>query len=202
MSLWKKIHAIMSETEGIDKSLEVGYGNSKYKAVSEKDVLNAIKPLLKKHGLILFPVEVKAVESKESFSTAKGESERLLTAVHATYKLCDPESGEYELIQTVGHGVDNQDKGTGKALTYAYKALLQKTFMLFSGEDTDNTHSDEITEKAIKKLNAKQVDEIEKLLEKHDGLKEKMLKGYEVESIKEINASAYNKIIERLQRDA
>lgn len=192
----------MIETDGLEKNVEVGEGKNKYKAVSEATVLNAVKPLLKKYGVIIFPIDVKAVESKETFSTYKGQSERLLTTCHVTYKIADVDSGESMELQTVGQGSDTQDKGIGKAMTYAYKILLQKTFMLFSGEDTDNTHSDEITEAQVIKMSPEQVAEIEKLLEKHDGLKEKMLKGYEVESINEINASAYNKIIERLKRDA
>ena len=56
INLYKKLHAVMSETESIEKSLTVGEGKNAYKAVSEKAVLNGIKPLLKKHGLILFPI--------------------------------------------------------------------------------------------------------------------------------------------------
>ena len=201
-NLYKKLHAIMCETEGIEKNLEVGFGSNKYKAVGEASVLNAIKPLLKKHGVIIVPVMVKAEESKETFSTAKGQSERLLTTVHATFKVADVDSGESMHLQTVGHGADNQDKGTGKALTYAYKALLQKTFMLFSGEDTDNTHSDKMTDDQMVKLSNDQVAEIEKLLAEHEDrdLKAKMLKGYEVSDIKEINAVNYNQIIKRLKK--
>ena len=63
------------------------------------------------------------------------------------------------LLLIVGYGVagtedynykcekaqQHNKKETCKAMTYAYKALIQKTFCLFSGEDTDNTHSDDIT---------------------------------------------------------
>jgi len=35
-------------------------------------------------------------------------------------------------------------------MIYAHKVLLQKTFMLFSGEDSDNEHSDKINEEQTK----------------------------------------------------
>ena len=147
MSIYKKIHAVMSETGGIDKSMTVGYGTNAYKAVSEADVLNEIKPLLKKHGLVLFPTNVEVTERYDTFNTKNGESNRLMTQVVATYKLVDIDTGEFETLMTVGNGVDTQDKASGKAMTYAHKVLLQKTFMLFSGEDTDNEPSDDITAK-------------------------------------------------------
>jgi hypothetical protein len=45
-----------------------------------------------------------------------------------------------------GHGVDPQDKGAGKATTYALKNCLLYTFLTPVGkiDDTDKTHSDEI----------------------------------------------------------
>lgn len=147
MGLHAKMHAIMMESEAIEKNLSVGFGSNSYKAVSEASVLNAIKPLLKKHKVILFPVKIEVKDMVDSFNTSKGESVRLMTQVKAQYKIVDVETGEFEILESIGNGVDTQDKASGKAMTYAYKALFQKTFCLFSGEDTDNEHSDDITER-------------------------------------------------------
>ena len=51
MGLYQKLYDMMCETEGLSKSMDVGSGNYKYKAISEKVVLNAVKPLLKKYKL-------------------------------------------------------------------------------------------------------------------------------------------------------
>lgn len=147
IGLYQKMHRVMCETEGIEKNLTVGFGGSAYKAVGEASVLNAVKPLLKKHGLVLMPVGIDHEERIDSFLTAKGETSRVMTQIKAKYKIVDIDTGEYEILETIGNGVDTQDKASGKAMTYGYKVLLQKTFMLFSGEDTDNEHSDEITDK-------------------------------------------------------
>ena len=146
-SLYKKMHAVMVESEAIEKKMTVGEGKNSYKAVSEAAVLNAIKPLLKKHGLVIFPVGVRISESFQEYQGKYGTTQRFMSELHAKYKLVDIDTGEFEILETVGYGADSQDKGSGKAMTYAYKALIQKTFCLFSGEDTDNEHSDDIDKK-------------------------------------------------------
>lgn len=134
-NLYKKIALVMGETSGLAKDLAIEFKTTKYSAVSEKAVLNEIKPLLKKHGLVIVPVKIEPNQIGQ------------MTQIVVTWQIVDIDSGEKDLLQSVGNGVDSQDKGSGKAMTYAYKALMQKTFMLFSGEDTDNTSSHELDEK-------------------------------------------------------
>ena len=56
------------------------------------------------------------------------------------------ESGESQELVGYGHGVDPQDKGAGKATTYALKNCLLYTFLTPVGkiDDTETTHSEEI----------------------------------------------------------
>jgi len=77
----------------------------------------------------------------------KGQKEnktRNITQLKVGFKIVDIDTGETEILIGFGNGADSQDKGSGKAFTYAYKTMLSKTFMLFSGEDTDDEHSDDI----------------------------------------------------------
>jgi hypothetical protein len=53
-------------------------------------------------------------------------------------------SGESIELAGYGQGVDTQDKGAGKATTYALKNTLLNMFLIPTGVDTDNTHSDDI----------------------------------------------------------
>ena len=66
-----------------------------------------------------------------------------LTTVDVAYKIVDVESGEFETIVSSGTGMDSQDKGIGKALTYAYKYLLLRTFAIPTGEDPDKIASED-----------------------------------------------------------
>lgn len=148
MSLYEKIYNVMNESEGLEKNLSVGTGSNSYKAVGEAEVLNMLKPLFKKNKLIIFPADGDISETNSSWeSEYNGKKEtktRNVTQLRVKFKIVDVETGESEIITGFGNGADSQDKGSGKAFTYAFKTALSKTFMLFSGEDTDNTHSDDI----------------------------------------------------------
>jgi hypothetical protein len=68
------------------------------------------------------------------------------------------ESGESVELAGYGHGVDPQDKGAGKATTYALKNCLLYTFLTPVGkiDDTETTHSNDIAAPApVKKAPAK-----------------------------------------------
>lgn len=148
MSLYEKLFNVMQESKGLEKDLTVGTGTASYKAVGESTVLNIIKPLFVKNRLVIFPAEGEMTE-QNSFTdfTYKNEvttKARNVTQLKVYYKIVDVDTGESETIVGFGNGADSQDKGSGKAFTYSFKTALSKTFMLFSGEDTDNTHSDDI----------------------------------------------------------
>ena len=51
---------------------------------------------------------------------------------------------EFEILASSGSGVDTQDKGVGKAMTYSYKYMLLKTFAIPTGEDPDKIGSEEL----------------------------------------------------------
>ena len=46
-----------------------------------------------------------------------------------------------------------QDKGVGKAMTYAYKYMLLRTFAIPTGEDPDKISSAETDKKVEKEVN-------------------------------------------------
>ena len=147
--LTKAILNVMDEVKNIDKNLQVGIGTSAYKWVSDKDVKLIIWGAMKRNGLIILPIDIEeSVGTNISEETYKGETKvktSRFTKVKVTYDLIH-ESGESRRIVGYGHGVDTQDKGAGKATTYALKYALLYTFLTPTGDidDTDNTHSDDI----------------------------------------------------------
>ena len=198
----------MAETEGLEKNLQVGTGSNSYKAVGESEVLNMLKPLFKKHKLIIFPVGGEISENNFSYDTTyKGETTtkaRNITQLKVSFKIVDIETGESEIIAGFGNGADTQDKGSGKAFTYAYKTALSKTFMLFSGEDTDNHHSDDIgvTTKTTSKISEKQINRayaIGKSLGFTSDLIDKaIMKDYK-KKIQDLTKEEYDKVVEKLE---
>lgn len=198
MSLYKKMHDVMCETEAIEKSVTVGDKQNAYKAVGEADVLNVIKPLFKKHGLIIIQHEVSVLDRFDTFTTKYGESSRLMTQVHTKFKIVDVETGEFDFIEAIGNGVDTQDKASGKAQTYALKVGLQKTFLLFSGEDTDNAHSDTITKEMTRSKaepDKKKLNELVDAFNAMDSERQKAALGYyKVKDIVELPVDLWDKV--------
>ena len=185
--LYKKLLAIMNETKAIEKNLTIEFKTAKYKAVSESAVLNEIKPLLKKHGVMILPIETEM------------EQTGTLTKLTVKWKVVDCESGEFEILSSVGNGSDSQDKGSGKAFTYAYKALIQKTFMLFSGEDTDNEHSDSISEKLTK--DPKKLSKLTELFDNLDvAVQKAVLQRYKVKEIQQLPVDLWDRAIEGMSK--
>jgi len=147
----KAILAVMDEVKSIDKTMNVGTGQSSYKGVSDKVVKEILQPVMVKHGLVIVPtaVEAKATTERwevtsEKYGTQQKQS--TLTEVTTKYLLIHQESGESIELAGYGHGVDSQDKGAGKATTYALKYALLYTFLIPTGkiDDADTEHSEEM----------------------------------------------------------
>lgn len=126
----------MDEIQYLGKDGKIDFGKTKYKAISEEKVTTMVRKSLIKHKLVVFPIEQ--------------TSERVgnLTRVNTTYKMVNAEEpSEYIILASGGEGADSQDKGIGKAMTYAYKYMLLRTFGIPTGEDPDKISSDELTER-------------------------------------------------------
>lgn len=134
-NLYQKISAVMKDVEYLSKDDAIEFKSTKYKAISEEKVTSAVRQALIEHGLVILPIE----QSHSRLDT--------LTTVDVKYKIIDIDTGEFEVIASSGTGVDTQDKGVGKAMTYSYKYLLLRTFAIPTGEDPDKISSAELDEK-------------------------------------------------------
>lgn len=146
-NLVKAILKVMQDVKGIDKTMTVGEGKSAYKGVSDKEVKKIIGESMQKHGLVMLPIEttpkIQIDRWEETSQYGIKQKQSVFTEVTTKYLLLH-ESGESQIISGYGQGVDSQDKGAGKATTYALKNTLLYTFLVPTGsiDDTDTTHSD------------------------------------------------------------
>ena len=209
MGLYQKIYNVMSEAGSIEKDMVVGSGNSSYHAVSEKEMLNKVKPLFIKYKLAIIPVEgdisekCSTYEKYDSFKKTTVQTIRAITSLKTYYKLIDIETGESEVLVGFGNGADSQDKGAGKASTYSYKNVLSKSFMIFSGDDTDNDHSDDITKQnttVMKKfeVTTEMANEIAKLVEETESNSDKLCEVYKISNYNELSEADYIKLMNQL----
>lgn len=141
----KAILAVMQEVKGIDKSMTVGSGTYSYKGVSDQLVKEILQPAMIKNGLSIVPTNVEAKVTTDRWVDGGKQKQSTFTEVTTKYLLLHS-SGESIELAGYGHGVDNQDKGAGKATTYALKYALLYTFLIPTGkiDDADTTHSDEV----------------------------------------------------------
>jgi len=152
-NLAKAILCVMKDVKGIDKTLTVGSGNSSYKGVPDQEVKKILGESMAKNGLCVLPIEIDEqtqIDRWEEVDTYSKEipkpmkqKQSVFTKVKTKYLLLH-ESGESQVIVGYGHGVDSQDKGAGKATTYALKYAMLYSFFVPTGkiDDTDTDHSD------------------------------------------------------------
>jgi len=164
-NLIKAVIAVMNDVKGIEKSMTVGNGNSSYKGVPDKEVKKILGQSMAKNGLCILPTGIKPnikIERWEEadYSGKIKTKQTVFTEVTATYLLMH-ESGESQEISGYGHGVDAQDKGAGKATTYALKYALLYSFLVPTGDidDADSTHSQEYSVKANQAFDASMIDD-------------------------------------------
>jgi len=149
-NLIKAIINVMNDVKGIEKSMTIGTGQMAYKGVPDKEVKKIIGQSMAKNGLCILPIGITPTIKIErwdelDYNGKMKAKQSVFTEVYSTFLLMH-ESGESQEICGYGHGVDPQDKGAGKATTYALKYALLYSFLVPTGDidDTDAIHSNEI----------------------------------------------------------
>lgn len=155
-NLAQAIIKVMQEVKGMEKNSRVGKGQNSYDGTKDQDVKEVFNEVMAKNGLCILPIgiteETKTERWMEVDQWSKANPKEMkskqstFTKVSTKYLLLH-ESGESQELAGYGQGVDAQDKGAGKATTYALKNCLLLTFLTPIGkiDDTETTHSDDIT---------------------------------------------------------
>jgi hypothetical protein len=123
----KNIHQRLAEVMGkvtyIQKDKKQGM---RYSIVSHDVVTAKVRPALLEAGIVYYPTAV------------RNEQVGNRTQCHITMafvNIDDPE--DFIMVESFGYGIDEQDKGPGKAMSYAVKYALLKTLGLETGDDPD-----------------------------------------------------------------
>ena len=148
LNILQRMSAITDELQTVAKNLSVSAGKTSYKAVSERDIIDAVKPAEVKWGVYSYPASREVLESqmlvKESEYNGKvSKTTTLMTRIKTVYRFCNVDKPD-EFIETTtfAEGMDTQDKGSGKAMTYADKYALMKAYKISTGDDPDQKASE------------------------------------------------------------
>jgi hypothetical protein len=123
-NIYQRILGVMGDVSYIQK--EEKKPGLQYAYVAHDKVAKELHKPLVKHGIAVIPT-VKSI-------LQEGEKTTVCLMV-AFINVDDPD--DRIIIESWGYGYDKMDKGPGKAVSYAYKYALLKTFCLETGDDPD-----------------------------------------------------------------
>ncbi len=181
LNIHQRIIGIMSELHYIAKGDKTV--NGQYRFVSHDQVTSKVHPLLVKYGVTVIPSVEDMIQ----------DGNRTTVKLLINFVNSDNPSDSF-MVRYISHGIDGGgttkegkqipvgDKGPGKAISYAYKYALLKTFCLETGDDPDNNAEayyeppkchefdslipTEMTAKELQKVN-KFIEERSQSLQKH-----------------------------------
>lgn len=129
-NLHHRILAIMQEVPYVQKvQRKTGL---QYTFVNRDGIVPKLRAAMIKHGVTYYP----------NVTEHRREGTCTYATVEHTYANADNPQ-EFIRFSTFGYGVDSQDKGPGKAMTYAEKAAHLKAFMIEAGDEDEAEHYDE-----------------------------------------------------------
>lgn len=122
-NLAQRINAVMLDVGRVRKEKKSGM---QYAIVSHDAVTALARPLFVQHGIIHFPVNI----------SLRQDGNRCEMKMSLRFVNIDcPE--DFIDVATAGYGVDGQDKGPGKAMSYAVKYAVLKILQMETGDDPD-----------------------------------------------------------------
>lgn len=205
LNIYEKMSLITEEIGVIEKGLKVQVNKtSSYKAVSERDVLDAVKPIERKYRVFSFP-KTRQILEKDILVTENeyGKKSTLFMRIDTVYCFVNLDKpAEYIETNVYGDGLDTGDKAPGKAMTYADKYALMKTYKLSTGDDLDkNPSTDKIKKnKMEEELILIYLDKLNGLVAETNTNYEEILKYFEVKTNKDMTLQQLKKAVAILER--
>lgn len=146
-NIFQKINKVMNDVKYLmkdDKVVTNAKTGASYKAITEEKVTSELRKAMIKHGIVIIPIEMITKREDEVLKDFQGNDKvNRITTVETRYRIQNiDDKDDYIFAVSAGTGVDTQDKGVGKAMTYAYKYLLLRTFAIPTGEDADQISSE------------------------------------------------------------
>lgn len=182
-NIYQRIASAMEDVGYIQKDKK---GGLQYTVVSHDAVTAAVRPVLLKNGVIYFP---EALQWAEEGKTTK-------VSMNIRFQNID-DKDDFIIVPTFGYGVDPQDKGPGKAMSYAVKYAVLKTLGLETGDDDEGRQK--VTEES-RLITEKELKELLELADKVGGDIPKMCEYFKVEDMAHLNEKQHKRAVEMLNK--
>lgn len=129
--IYSAITSVMGELGAIGKDRKNQQQGFMYRGVD--DVMNALQPLLVKHGVFIVPEVIE--HTREERQTKSGGN--LIYSVMKIKHHFVAEDGSEVISTTIGEGMDSADKSSNKALAIAFKYACFQVFCIPTEEMSD-----------------------------------------------------------------
>ncbi len=147
MNIYEKILEVTNSIKNVEKNLTVGEGKYQYKAVSDADVISAVRKAEYENKLLSMVIKQDLLNESQTEVSDKYGNVKLYHGhtVKLTTRIIDVEQPtDYIDVESLAFGWDNGDKGTGKASTYGRKYALLNAYKIITGEDPDQNASEDL----------------------------------------------------------
>lgn len=131
LNIHQRLAQAMRSVTYIQKERKAGMN---YTIVSHDAVTAKVRPALLDAGIVYYPVRC-----EHTHNGNRAECSLTVRFVNID------EPGDFFDVPTFGYGIDPQDKGPGKAMSYAVKYALLKALGLETGDDPDTESIDHTT---------------------------------------------------------
>lgn len=182
----QRINAAMADVDYIQKEKKSGMN---YSIVSHDAVTAKVRPILHKHGIVYYPRDMHVEQN----------GNRTQAVFQVRFENIDDRS-DYIDVATFGYGVDPQDKGPGKAMSYGVKYALLKVLGLETGDDPDEVQDAKADHKPeVVTITEEQRHELQTLIEATGSNIAKFCEFYKIKALPEMPASTFNHAIKTLK---
>lgn len=129
--IFRAICAVMGDMDAIGKDKKNQQQNFMYRGID--DVMNALNPLLVKHGVFVVPQTIE--QTREERQTKAGSN--LIYSILKIKFTFYAQDGSFVEAITIGEGMDSGDKASNKAMAIAFKYACFQVFCIATEEMKD-----------------------------------------------------------------
>lgn len=186
MNIYQRILAVMQEVSYIQREWKEGL---RYSVTSHDAVTAKLRGPMIKWGIVYHPTELSIVQNG-----TRTEAMMVVRFVNVD------DLHQFVDVPSCGYGLDNQDKGPGKAISYSVKYALLKTFGLETGDDPD---FDQTTEHVPATITDEQHANLKALLDEvgvTDEQHAKFLTWLETDTLANLSGDKYSKAVDFLEK--
>lgn len=131
MGIYKKLLEVQKRIAGLKKD---GVGD-KYQYITADKLLGYLRPIMDNVGLLLVSEVKDAKYTRIDYTTRNGQKSEMFCDLKMLFTWIDVETGEKLPVEWAASGMNNWDKGSGSAASYAERYMLLKFFHIPTSED-------------------------------------------------------------------